>query len=242
METKYTGEIKGFPREVVERMLDHQEKQSNKRDVAVFEKDKDTSKYGGGFWWDETEEGVEFWEKIITHNDFNVFFEKYPKELKKLVGYRLKEHKYYKAAAVLCHAPLFEKYFSKTGEEYNILACGNYKVILEEAGVLDLWFEPVYESVGPNIIKMQSATGEFELEVSKEGIYYAPDKAWLDANWLDTLCTMTYKLPASRKDGTHQKDFVYDVAVTHVDVGCKKHTLVSDWKKVLDAYALCTNK
>ena len=76
----YKGELTGFPKEVVEKMLDHQEAQGNKRDVKVFE---NTAKEGvpwGGFNWEETPEGFDFWEEVLV-NEFEIFFEKYPKEV-----------------------------------------------------------------------------------------------------------------------------------------------------------------
>ena len=32
---EYKGEIKGFPQEIVEKMLDYQEKQGNKRNIEI---------------------------------------------------------------------------------------------------------------------------------------------------------------------------------------------------------------
>lgn len=74
------GEIKDFPIEVVQRMVDCQIEQGNKADVTVFQKNRYEIKEDNGFSWDETAEGVSFWSNITYFKDFNMFFEKYPKK------------------------------------------------------------------------------------------------------------------------------------------------------------------
>jgi hypothetical protein len=74
------GQLIGFPKEIIARMLDCQEEQGTKRDVNVFEKYKDSSLVEGGFDWDETKEEIFFWYEVICNKDFNLFFEKYPKK------------------------------------------------------------------------------------------------------------------------------------------------------------------
>ena len=51
------GDLKGFPKEIIARMLDYQEEQGNLRDVSVFERDRKEGHYVGGFEWNETKEG-----------------------------------------------------------------------------------------------------------------------------------------------------------------------------------------
>ena len=75
----YKGEIKGFPQEVVEKMLDRQEEQGNPRDVTVFEVDPMTDKKRKGFNWDATREGFDFWDQVLMYRKFDIFFEKYSK-------------------------------------------------------------------------------------------------------------------------------------------------------------------
>jgi hypothetical protein len=74
------GELEGFPKEVIARMLDYQEEQGNKRDVNVFEKYNSYSLGAGGFDWAITKEEDDFWYKVILKKDFDLFFEKYPKK------------------------------------------------------------------------------------------------------------------------------------------------------------------
>ena len=74
------GDISGFPIEVVQKMVDYQFQQGNEPDVVTFQMNCFMSKFYGGFDWDETDEGADFWSKVIDLNNFDVFFKKYPKK------------------------------------------------------------------------------------------------------------------------------------------------------------------
>ena len=74
------GDIKAFPIEVVQKMVDYQIEQGNIPNVTVFQKDCATAKFQNGFDWDETEEGANFWGEVIDFNNFEEFFKKYPKK------------------------------------------------------------------------------------------------------------------------------------------------------------------
>jgi len=76
----YGGKIADFPCEVVEMMLQRQFEQVGKRDVSVFEHEKTACCSDGGFSWSETPEYGSFWHDVIKQENFDVFFEKYPKE------------------------------------------------------------------------------------------------------------------------------------------------------------------
>lgn len=76
---EYKGQLKGFPKEVVERMLQHQVTQGNKKDVTVFETSIYNGSDEGGFSWYNSSEGDSFWNRVIIDKNFDVFFEKYPK-------------------------------------------------------------------------------------------------------------------------------------------------------------------
>lgn len=86
---KYKGELEGFPEEVVEKMLERQVEQGNKRDVSVFECHKSASINAGGFYWSESEEGRSFWEEVISNKNFDVFFECYPKKEEAFMKYMM---------------------------------------------------------------------------------------------------------------------------------------------------------
>ena len=76
--SKYKGQLEGFPEEVVEKMLDRQVGQGNPRNVGVFEKNKTVGVRA--FSWTNTPEGQYFWDEVIANRNFNLFFEKYPKQ------------------------------------------------------------------------------------------------------------------------------------------------------------------
>lgn len=89
METKVTkkdliGDLKNFPIEVVEKMLQKQYKQVNKKDITVFQTYKCSGKEYGGFRWEDTIEGLDFWSDVICQENFDRFFNIYPKLSKKV--------------------------------------------------------------------------------------------------------------------------------------------------------------
>ena len=79
----YTGELTGFPKEVVEKMIERQYEQTGKRDVTVFERNRCAHAIKGGFFWHNTiEEKAEprWWTDVVFHRRFPKFFERYPKQ------------------------------------------------------------------------------------------------------------------------------------------------------------------
>lgn len=72
------GDIKDFPIEVVQKMLEEQVAQGNAPDVVIFQHDSNANVEYNGFSWDKTEAGSIFWDKVINEHDFNLFFKKYP--------------------------------------------------------------------------------------------------------------------------------------------------------------------
>ena len=75
------GDVLGFPMPVIEAMLRYQENQGNPRNLTIFKNYRSSTKPDGGFAWFATNEGEEFWDKVITKQDFDVFFEEYPELL-----------------------------------------------------------------------------------------------------------------------------------------------------------------
>lgn len=89
METKVTtkdliGDLKNFPIEVVEKMLEKQYKQTGERNIILFQEYRCSDTQRGGFSWYDTIEGLDFWENVIRYKKFDVFFERYPKLSKKV--------------------------------------------------------------------------------------------------------------------------------------------------------------
>jgi hypothetical protein len=76
---EYKGNLKGFPKEVVDKMLEEQANQGNETNVSVFEDDGLSCRKMGGFDWDKTKDREDFWDDVIRCKNFETFFEKYPK-------------------------------------------------------------------------------------------------------------------------------------------------------------------
>lgn len=74
------GEIADFPMEVVERMVYEQVSQRQKINPTVFAIKNSAAPGEGGFSWAATVDGYAFWEKVIRHKDFDLFFSKYPRK------------------------------------------------------------------------------------------------------------------------------------------------------------------
>jgi len=86
----------------------------------------------------------------------------------------------------------------------------------------------------PKIFKMIASNKSFELEVSKKGIYYRPEDKWLN---LTSINDMLISINLNHGSIFHTDNLdKYVWKTNHVDVGCKKLTLVSEWKKVYDYY------
>ena len=89
------------------------------------------------------------------------------------------------------------------------------------------------------VITLCSSSGNFDLEVSKEGIYYAKEKIWLDVQSVEELASIQCS-PALRWSKDHpffisKKKGSYTINV-RVDVGCKDAVPVKAWKKVWQEY------
>ena len=61
-------------------MLERQVEAGNPRSVEVFELNKWAGGNNKGFDWGDSVEGTDFWTKVIGSQNFDVFFEKYPKD------------------------------------------------------------------------------------------------------------------------------------------------------------------
>lgn len=70
------GEIKNFPIEVVQTMVNRQATP----DVTVFQKEASHLSNQGGFNWSDQPEGSSFWWDVIHSKNFEKYFSKYPKQ------------------------------------------------------------------------------------------------------------------------------------------------------------------
>jgi hypothetical protein len=71
-------ELREFPLAVVQKMIERQVMQGNPANVKVFQADPTTPQSDGGFEWEDSPEGWDFWNNVIEGMEFNVFFERYP--------------------------------------------------------------------------------------------------------------------------------------------------------------------
>lgn len=171
-------------------------------------------------------------EELIHH------FNKQPME-KKIIGYKLKEDckQYEKAAYEIA---------IKDGVDWNNLkkegilfySQSNAHVRLQQAGVLDLWFEPVYEPEKPKveIVTLRCEGGTFEVEVSKEGIYYRPDGKWIYGEDIRSVLASVAVFKDSDPKPVRAATTYYEFKPSHIDSGCKKQVPRKDWEKVLSVY------
>lgn len=79
-QTDLIGDIKDFPVEVVQKMVERQVEQGNEADVAVFQGNRTAGCHSNGFDWINTPEGKDFWENVASKRDFVSFFKVYPQE------------------------------------------------------------------------------------------------------------------------------------------------------------------
>jgi hypothetical protein len=223
-----TNQLKNIPEPIIQKMLEHQVMQGNKADRTVFE--KNIQAYEDGMDWNTTLEGYIFWHQVLSCKNFELFFERYPKEEKEIIGYNLIDPKNEKVVrAALYYTSKYNPFFVKGH------IAGFYPEKCKALGIWD-WFEPVYEEVKPkSIIKtMQCDGGTFELIISKESIFYPTEKTSLDLISLKVVeFTLTGNLLGYTKNGNYND---YKVTVNKIDVGCKKNTLVSEWKEVIEIY------
>ena len=71
------GELKGFPIEIAQRLIECQLEQGNKDDITIFQQNICESKINGGFDWGQTTENIPNWLDILISKNFKLFFDKY---------------------------------------------------------------------------------------------------------------------------------------------------------------------
>ena len=75
------GQLEGFPIEVITKMLEYQVLQGYKKDISIFERSACAGTvFDHGFQWYNTSEGYDFWNSVISKQNFDLFFERYPKK------------------------------------------------------------------------------------------------------------------------------------------------------------------
>ena len=85
----------------------------------------------------------------------------------------------------------------------------------------------------PKIFKMTSTSGNFELEVSKKGIYYRPEDKYLNVNDIEQMC-LGFRINNGNLNDTNRDCYI--ITYETVKVGCKSGCKISEWKQVYDYY------
>jgi hypothetical protein len=80
-------QLKGFPIEIVEKILEKQKEQINTRNIKVFQENVIAGDLIKGFRWSSTKEGYDFWDRVLSKRDFEFFFKTYPKNEKPIMYY-----------------------------------------------------------------------------------------------------------------------------------------------------------
>lgn len=75
---KGKGQLSGYPKEVISILLTEQVNQNNPINLEVFEKNINSKKSEGGFDWNETEKGEDFFKNLITWKVFSLAYEEFP--------------------------------------------------------------------------------------------------------------------------------------------------------------------
>ena len=146
-------------------------------------------------------------DKIRLQGDTDLWF--YAKDFKletmekEIIGYKLIKPEYANAAIEITgfcgDQESFIKYMRKEANVKN----GSFVKNLKEAGVLDLWFEPVYQQEKQIIQMYSSNKGMFEIEVVDGKAYYRPENKELPKEWIgkiisefevETLSTAPYAI------------------------------------------------
>lgn len=98
-------------------------------------------------------------------------------------------------------------------------------------------FKPIY-SEEPKVIKvlMHSEPDNFELEVSKDGIYYRPENTFLNESDIHSIVSLEKRVK------TYNGNKQYTFIPSHFDSGFKRMVPREDWLKVLSAYYSLINQ
>ena len=69
-----------YPPEIIELMLQRQKEQGNPKTIKPFLEEVIREKSNGGFDWENTPEGLYFWNKVLVEENFKLFYDLYSKK------------------------------------------------------------------------------------------------------------------------------------------------------------------
>jgi len=127
-------------------------------------------------------------------------------------------------------APNTMSSWKNIGGKYNIITKGNGKFNIIRFATPE---EVEFFQDETKIFKMTSSSGDFELEVSKKGIYYRPENSWLDVDMKFIHNSPSRALNYIQDNGSLG---AYKTTLTKMNVDCKHDCLVSEWLEVYEYY------
>lgn len=163
----------------------------------------------------------------LTFQQLKQYFTQSKKETmekeQKLLGYKLKYPEYKSAAIEIAE----EGCYWRKNESFDLGIQEDISIPkLQKAGVLKLWFTPVYEEVPKNKqFQLNCTGGTFSLTVLKEGFLYVPDNKILSVPFLKNIIS-----PTEEK----MQGYDFKSIVSHLDMGCKKAVPVEDIQECID--------
>jgi hypothetical protein len=178
------------------------------------------NKEGGDSNYNSLENAKEVYPEYKVYT-FNEFKQKYLNINKEIIAYKLIKPEFRKAVNSI---------LDKIGNilrQDGITEDYNTHNLLKEAGVLDLWFEPVYKKEKPKEIIYNM--GSFELKITKEGIFHKIENIIV---FVENLCDFYSNLPSKFSGHYCTVD-----EITFKKTGCEQNiTKANDWFKVYEQY------
>ncbi len=166
-------------------------------------------------------------EEILNHFKIN----KTEIMQKKLIGYKLKDDckQFEKAILKIAESSstfsVFSSYFSKPSG-----LNGNFEKNLREAGVLDQWFDPIYEDIKKDVQVQVKASKPLIFTISKDYEGYVRENAENNKVSIQSLADMV-------NHGFELSNYnAYKVIPVTFNMGCIKDIHSSDIIKVVQAY------
>ena len=164
-------------------------------------------------------------EEIINH--FNKV------NMKKLIGYNLKKDcaQFEQASFAIINSHSVEgntKFVNKNGVDFT--EDSKYCAWLKEANVLDLWFEPVYESIKKDVQVSVKASKQLVFTISKDHEGYVEENQENKKVSIQSLADMV-----NYGFGLHGYS-AYKIKPVTFDMGCVKNICTSGIEKVIEAY------
>lgn len=158
--------------------------------------------------------------QLITTEQFKKYVLKQNNMEKKLLGYKLIKPEYRKAATAIINNNSFS-----TIPGIDIKVASTIESF-KKAGVLDLWFTPVYEEIKQDKeFNIPCKYGSFNLTVKKEGFLYIPDNRVLNVPDIISFCDLRAKQISK---------YLFTNIVEKINMGCKKEIKVSDLDPLIE--------